>query len=121
MNVVCSKNPGQNRFQYAIHTTSFKDQPVSDRTFSRFHRRCLTYETETGIDLIHDTVKELSGGMAALMKLNDRMKRMDSLMAASNIRKLGRMELLYTCVVDLCIFSPPYRDGRPSGRYGTLL
>ena len=54
------------RFQYALHTTSFKEQPVSDRTFSRFRRRCLTYETETGIDLIHDTVKELSGEMAAL-------------------------------------------------------
>ena len=54
------------RFQYALHTTSFKEQPVSDRTFSRFRRRCLTYETETGIDLIHDTVKELSGKMAAL-------------------------------------------------------
>ena len=40
------------RFQYALHTTSFKEQPVSDRTFSRFRRRCLTYETETGIDLI---------------------------------------------------------------------
>ena len=45
------------RFQYALHTISFKEQPVSDRTFSRFRRRCLTYETETGIDLIHDTVK----------------------------------------------------------------
>lgn len=45
------------RFQYALHTTSFKEQPVSNRTFSRFRRRCLTYETETGIDLIHDTVK----------------------------------------------------------------
>ena len=92
------------RFQYALHTTSFKEQPGSDRTFSRFRRRCLTYETETGIDLIHDTVKELSGEMAALMKLNDRMKRMDSLMVASNIRKLGRMELLYTCVADLVSF-----------------
>ena len=32
------------------------------------------------------------------------MKRMDSLMVASNIRKLGRMELLYTCVADLVSF-----------------
>ena len=29
---------------------------------------------------------------------------MDSLMVASNIRKLGRMELLYTCVADLVSF-----------------
>ena len=38
------------RFQYALHTTSFKEQPVSDRTFSRFRRRCLTYETELTIN-----------------------------------------------------------------------
>ena len=92
------------RFQYALHTTSFEEQPISDRTFSRFRRRCLTYETETGIDLIHETVKELSEEMASLMNLNGRMKRMDSLMVASNIRKLGRMELLYTCVSDLVTF-----------------
>ena len=72
-------------------------------TFSRFRRRCLTYETETGIDLIHDTLKKLSGEMAALMKLNDRMKRMDSLMVASNIRKLGRMvkEIEGACAIKL--------------------
>lgn len=39
------------RFQYALHTTSFKEQPVSDRTFSRFRRRCLTYETELTMDI----------------------------------------------------------------------
>ena len=92
------------RFQYALHTTSFKEQPISDRTFSRFRRRCLTYETENGIDLIHDCVKELSEAMAAIMNINGKMKRMDSLMVASSIRKLGRMELLYTCVSDLVSF-----------------
>ena len=45
------------RYQYALHTTSFEEQPLSDRTLSRFRARCLSYETETGIDLIHDTVK----------------------------------------------------------------
>lgn len=92
------------RFQYALHTTSFEEQPISDRTFSRFRRRCITYETETGIDLIHETVKELSEEMASLMNLNGKMKRIDSLMVASNIRKLGRMELLYTCVSDFVTF-----------------
>ena len=29
------------RFQYAFHTTSFMEQPISDRTFSRFLRICL--------------------------------------------------------------------------------
>ena len=92
------------RFQYALHTTSFEEQPISNRTFRRFRRRCLTYETETGINLIYETVKELPEEMASLMNLNGRMKRMDSLMVASNIRKLGRMKLLYTCVSDLVTF-----------------
>lgn len=38
-----------------------------------------------------------------LMGLTDE-EFMDSLMVASNIRKLGRMELLYTCVADLVSF-----------------
>ena len=45
------------------------------------------------------------GGMVLeeLMGLTDE-EFMDSLMVASNIRKLGRMELLYTCVADLVSF-----------------
>lgn len=41
------------RYQYALHTTRFEEQPLSDRTLSKFRARCLAYETETGIDLIH--------------------------------------------------------------------
>ena len=37
------------RYQYALHTTSFTEQPLSDRTLSRFRARCLAYETETGL------------------------------------------------------------------------
>lgn len=32
------------RYQYALHTTSFSEQPLSDRTFSRFRERCAAYE-----------------------------------------------------------------------------
>ena len=42
------------RYQYALHTTSYEEQPLSDRTLSRFRERCITYETETGIDLIKE-------------------------------------------------------------------
>lgn len=34
------------QFQYALHTTSFAEQPLSDRTLSRFRARCAAYETE---------------------------------------------------------------------------
>lgn len=37
-----------------------------------------------------------------MMKMNTGMRRMDSLMVASNIKKMSRLELLYTCVANLC-------------------
>lgn len=49
------------RFQYALHTTSFKEQPLSDKTLSRFRNRCYNHELTHGEDLIHDTITELSG------------------------------------------------------------
>lgn len=39
------------RYQYALHTTSFEEQPISDRTLSRFKARVLSYETEHDVDL----------------------------------------------------------------------
>ena len=39
--------------------------------------------------------------MAEMMKLDLSLKRMDSLMVASNIKRMGRLELLYTCVANL--------------------
>ncbi len=90
------------RYQYALHTTSFEEQPLNDRTLGRLRARCNSYEQLTGIDLIHDCVIKLSSSMATMMKLNTGIRRMDSLMVASNIKKMGRLELLYTCVANLC-------------------
>ena len=42
------------RYQYALHTTSFEEQPISDRTLTRFRTRVLSYETEHDVDLIHE-------------------------------------------------------------------
>lgn len=89
------------RFQYALHTTSFAEQPLSDRSFSRFRNRCYTYEQETGIDLIKEEVVSLSDVIAKTMKLNPSMKRMDSLMIASNCKKMTRLDVLYTCLSNM--------------------
>ena len=90
--------------QYALHTTSFAEQPISDKTLSRFRKRCYDYETLHGVDLYHDCVKDLSGKIAKIMKLNGRMRRMDSVMIESNIRFLSRMELIYTCISKLVVY-----------------
>lgn len=55
------------RYQYALHTTSFDEQPLSDRTLSRFRARCLAYETETGVDLIHACVTGLARELSEFM------------------------------------------------------
>lgn len=89
------------RFQYALHTTSFAEQPLSDRSISRFRSRCYMYEQETGIDLIKDEIVSLSDVIAKTMKINPCMKRMDSLMIASNCKKMTRLEVLYTCVSNM--------------------
>lgn len=89
------------RFQYALHTTSFDEQPLSDRSFSRFRNRCYMYEQKTGTDLIREEVLSLSDVIAKTMKLNPAMKRMDSLMIASNCRKMTRLDVLYTCLSNM--------------------
>ena len=90
--------------QYALHTTSYEEQPISDKTLSRFRKRCYDYETLHGVDLYHDCVKDLSSNIAKIMKLNGRIRRMDSMMIESNIRFLSRMELIYTCISKLIIY-----------------
>ena len=91
------------RLQYALHTTSFEEQPLSDKTLSRFRRRCYDYETLHNKDLYHDCVKDLSASIAKLMRISGKIRRMDSMMIESNIRKLSRMELVYTCISKLAV------------------
>lgn len=89
------------RYQYALHTTSFEEQPLSDRTLSRFRARCLAYETETEIDLIHKCIVKMAKELSEFMGITPNMQRMDSLMVAANIRNLSMLELFYTCVANL--------------------
>ena len=90
------------RYQYALHTTSFEEQPISDRTLSRFRARVLSYETEHDVDLIHECVVKMAKEISDFMNITPDKQRMDSLMVAANIRNLSLLELFYTCVSNLC-------------------
>lgn len=90
------------RYQYALHTTSFEEQPISDRTLSRFRARVLSYETEHDVDLIHECVVKMAKEISDFMDITPDKQRMDSLMVAANIRNLSLLELFYTCVANLC-------------------
>ena len=86
------------RYQYAMHTTSYAEQPLSDKSLTRFRQRCYEYERTTGTDLYGDCVRDLSGKIAKLMKISGQVRRMDSMMVDANIRKLSRTELIYRCI-----------------------
>lgn len=92
------------RIQYTLHTTSFEEQPLSDKTLSRFRKRWYEYETLHNKDLYHDCVKDSSASIAKLMGISGKVRRMDSMMFESNIRKLSRTELIYTCTAKLAMY-----------------
>ena len=92
------------RIQYALHTTSFEEQSLSDKTLSRFPKRCYDYETLHNKDLYHDCVKDLSASIAKLVGISGKVRRMDSMMIESNVRRLSRMELIYTCIAKLVMY-----------------
>ena len=98
------------RYQYALHTTSFENQPVSERTLSRFRSRLAAYELTTGEDLLHQCFVKMAESMREYMQISPSIKRMDSMMIESNIRKMGRLELLYTCLSNLV--KELHRDGK---------
>ena len=85
------------RYQYALHTTSYEEQPLSDKTLSRFRKRCYDYESAYGIDLLHECVTDLSGKIAKMMNIYPRIKRMDSLMVEANIKNLSRANQTVFC------------------------
>ena len=92
------------RYQMALHTSSYEEQPLSDKSLSRFRIRCYNYEQTHGVDLYHDCVAGLAEASARMMGIDKRIRRMDSLMVEANIRKLSRMELIYTCIAKLVTY-----------------
>lgn len=83
------------RYQYALHTTHLKEQPVSDRTFSRFRERLYNYEMETGRNLLEEEMMHPADVYDKYMNLNSNIKRMDSLMIASGCKRMSRLEIIY--------------------------
>lgn len=84
------------RYQYALHSTHLEEQPVSDRTFSRFRARLYEHELQTGEDLLEEEMLHLSDVYQNYMNLNSNVKRMDSLMISSRCKRMSRLEVIYT-------------------------
>lgn len=86
------------RAQYALHSTSLPEQPISDRTFSRFRERLYNYEQETGIDLLKIEMEKIADRFCEYLKINKKLKRMDSLMVAMHAKTMSRLAIIYATV-----------------------
>ena len=89
------------RYQHALHLTSYDEIPVSDRSFSRLREKLYWHEVITGEDLLKDVVQDYSKAWSKRMKVNGKLKRMDSLMVSTSSKNMGRLELIFTCTSNL--------------------
>jgi hypothetical protein len=86
------------RYQYALHTTSFEEQPVSKNSLSNFRTAVYRYNEKHGVDLIQEEVESHAKEFTKLLNIDGRTIRMDSLMISSSCKKLSRLEIIYSCV-----------------------
>jgi len=100
------------RYQHALHTTSFQEQPVSKNSPTNFRAAIYRYDQEHGIDLIQKEIESQAKSFSKLLKIDGKAVRMDSLMISSSCRKLSRLEIIYTTVARLIkvIDKIPYRN-----------
>jgi len=89
------------RYQYALHTTSFQEQPVSKNSLTNFRAAVYRYNQEHGVDLIQEEIEAQAKSFSKLLKIEGKTIRMDSLMVSSSCRKLSRLEIIYSTVARL--------------------
>ncbi|MBC7319640.1 transposase, partial [bacterium] len=89
------------RYQYALHTTSFFEQPVSKNSLTNFRSAVYKYNQEHGVDLIQQEIEAQAKSFSELLKIDGHTIRMDSLMISSSCRKLSRLEIIYSTVARL--------------------
>ena len=86
------------RYQHALHTTSFQEQPVSKNSLTNFRAAVYKYNQEYGIDLVQEEIEAQAKSFSKLLKTEGKTVRMDSLMISSSYRKLSRLEIIYSTV-----------------------
>jgi len=89
------------RYQHALHTTSFSEQPVSKNSLTNFRAAVYRYNQEHGIDLIQQEIEAQAKTFSRLLKIDGKTVRMDSLTVSSSCRKLSRLEIIYSTVARL--------------------
>jgi hypothetical protein len=86
------------RYQHALHTTSFQEQPVSKNSLTNFRAAVYRYNQEHGIDLIQEEIESQAKSFSKLLKIEGKTVRIDSLTVSSSCKKLSRLEIIYSTV-----------------------
>ena len=86
------------RYQHALHTTSFQEQPVSKNSLTNFRAAVYKYNQEYGVDLIQEEIESHAKQFSKILNIEGKTVRMDSLMVSSSCKKLSRLEIIYSTV-----------------------
>jgi hypothetical protein len=89
------------RYQYALHTTSFQEQPISKNSLTNFRAAVYRYNQEHGIDLVQEEIESHAKEFSKILKIDGKTIRIDSLAVSSSCRKLSRLEIIYSTVARL--------------------
>jgi len=89
------------RYQHALHTTSFREQPISKNSLTNFRAAVYKYNQEYGVDLIRQEIEAHAQTFSKILNIEGKTVRMDSLTVSSSCRKLSRLEIIYSTVARL--------------------
>jgi hypothetical protein len=80
--------------RYALGYRRLGEGDFDDRTLYYFRERLSRYMQETGINLLEKAFEQVTDEQLKAFKLKTGKQRMDSTQIASNIREMGRLQLL---------------------------
>lgn len=82
-----------NLFIFALGLNRMGDRTLSDRAFYYMRRRVVDYEDATGINLFEKVFKDIKDEYIEIFGVSQKIKRIDSTLIGSNIRRLKRITL----------------------------
>ena len=115
------------RYQHALHTTSFQEQPVSKNSLTNFRAAVYKYNQEHGIDLIQEEIESHAQQFSKILNIEGKNVRIDSLMVSSSCKKLSRLEIIYSTVsrlikvIDKNILPERFKPYLEEGHYNNTI
>lgn len=82
-----------NLFLFAMGLNRIGEKTISERAFYYMRRRVVEYEDRTGINLFDNVFAHLKDDYIKKLGISKKVKRIDSTLIGSNIRRLNRLKL----------------------------